>query len=222
MLVKNFVKKIWEKKLKAFVNKNIYLLKIYIQKTVSVKKNLGPAQARSFFAHFWLYLRRPSCHTCLSFVLVRLASFLRCASWCQRFPPPLCRVRRLHHVAGVFHVFVVIVLSFSCSGDPRPPWTPLELQTKKIPRGSANANEFHIGIQLMGATQKGIVNLNKFVFWEKHNFFANKFISIEKEKCLFFALNKALFFLILRLYSRKRRRRSYMCKVCAWSSIFLT
>ena len=38
MLVKNFVKKIWEKKLKAFVNKNIYLLKIYIQKTVSVKK----------------------------------------------------------------------------------------------------------------------------------------------------------------------------------------
>jgi hypothetical protein len=58
---------------------------------------------------------------------------------------------------------------------------------EKFSRGSAKANEFEIGIQHMGTTQKVLYTLINLFFWEKQNFFANKVNSYQaKEKCLFF------------------------------------
>ena len=138
--------------MKAFVNKKYIYWKIYIQKTVSVQKKLGPAWEAVLSAHICCICEGP----------VAILVCLVC--WCALLPfcaaPhgikgfPLCGVRRLHHVAGIFHVFVVTALSFFLVRVILDPWTPLELQTKKILSGFFKSKWIRNWHSTYGGTQR--------------------------------------------------------------------
>jgi hypothetical protein len=148
------------------VNKNIHLLKtLYTEDRICAKK-AGPGLSSSAFCAYLVVFA--TAQLPYLFVLcVGAPCFLFALRLMASKASPLCGVRRLHHVAGVFHVFVVTALRFSCSGDPRPLGHRWSCKQRKILSGFCKANEFEIGIQHMGTTQKVLYTFNKFVFGKK-------------------------------------------------------